>query len=81
MMMNDLKTTSQELRRARTRQLIMLGALIEKAGLLETFEITRGADLQKAPETKLPVAALFKGLLELNKIAQAGGIPWHERPL
>ena len=73
-MMDKLETTSVALRKARNHQLIQLGALIEKAGLLETFEITPGADLQKDPETQRPVAALFKGLLELNKMAQAGEI-------
>lgn len=73
-MMSEFETSSQGLRRARTRCMIQLGALIEKAGLLETFEITPGADLQKDPETKLPVAALFKGLLELNQMAKSGDI-------
>lgn len=73
-MMSEFETTSVGLRKARNRQLIQLGALIEKAGLLETFEITPGSDLQKDPETQLPVAALFKGLLELNQMGQAGEI-------
>ena len=72
--MGKLETTSVALRKARNHQLIQLGALIEKAGLLETFEITPGSDLQKDPETKLPVAALFKSLLELNQMAQSGDI-------
>lgn len=72
--MDQLENTSVGLKKARNRQLIQLGALIEKAGLLETFEITPGADLQKDPETRLPVAALFKGLLELNQMGQAGEI-------
>jgi hypothetical protein len=73
-MMDKIETTSVALRKARNHQLIQLGALIEKAGLLETFEITPGSDLQKDPETRLPVAALFKGLLALNQMAQAGEI-------
>lgn len=72
--MNKQKLTSQEARQTRTRQYIQLGALIETAGLLETFEIPLGVDLQKDPETQRPVAALFKGLLELNSIAQSGDI-------
>jgi hypothetical protein len=67
-----LNHSSQEIRRARTRSLIQLGALVETAGLLETFEISLGTDLQKDPEAKLPVAALFKGLLELNRMVQSG---------
>ena len=72
--MHKLEITSHQLRRARTRSLIQLGALIEKAGLLETFGITLGEDLQKNPEMKLPIAALFKGLLELNKMAQSDDV-------
>ena len=64
--MNQLENTSVSLKKARNRQLTQLGAQIQKAGLLETFEITPGVDLQKDPEIKLPIAALFKGLLELN---------------
>jgi hypothetical protein len=62
--MDKQEFTSQGLRRARTRSIIQLGGLIEKAGLLETFEITLGADLQQDPEMKMPIAALIKGLLE-----------------
>lgn len=72
--MDQLGNTSVGLRKARNRQFIQLGALIQKAGLLETFEIPLGADLQKDPETKLPVAALFKGLLEFNKMAHSGDV-------
>lgn len=69
--MDKLATTSRDFRKARTRQLIQLGALIEKAGLLETFEITLGADLQQELEMKLPVAGLFKGLVTLNELANS----------
>jgi hypothetical protein len=48
-----------------------LEGLIEKAGLMETFGITLGEDLQKSPDMKEPVAALFKGFLVLNKIANS----------
>ncbi|HUX79802.1 MAG TPA: conjugal transfer protein TraD [Alphaproteobacteria bacterium] len=69
--MNKLEITSHGFRRARTRSLIQLGGLVEKSGLLETFQISLGEDLQRDPETKEPVAALFKGLLVLNEIANS----------
>ena len=69
--MDRLKINSLNWRRARTRQYIQLGGLIAKAGLLETFEISAGADLQKDPETKEPAAALYKGLLVLNELANS----------
>ena len=62
---------SREFRRARTRSLVQLGGLMDKSGLLKTFEIPLGLDLQKDPETKEPVAALYKGLLVLNEIANS----------
>lgn len=82
--MNKLETTSHQLRRARTRSLIQLGGLIEKAGLLETFGITLGTDLQKDPLMKNPIAALFKGLLELDAMANSEDVhmpTWAEQGL
>lgn len=69
-----LNNQSIELRRARTRSLIQLGGLVEKAGLLETFGITSGTDLQKDPETQKPIAALYKGLLVLNEMANSNEV-------
>jgi hypothetical protein len=69
--MNALEITSHGFRRARTRSLIQLGALMEKAGLLGTFGITLGCDLQRDPEMKEPIATLFKGLLVLNEMANS----------
>ena len=69
--MNNLEISSHGLRRARTRSLIQLGGLIEKAGLLDTFQLTLGEDLQKDPETKESICALYKGLLVLNEMAQS----------
>lgn len=56
------------LRKARTRSLIQLGALIDKAGLLKEFEIELGTDLQKDIECKNQVHALFGALLELRSL-------------
>lgn len=72
--MNKLSVTSYEIRRARTRGLIQLGGLISKSGLLETFEISLGLDLQRDPDQKHQVAALFKGLVHLNEMAQSEGV-------
>lgn len=69
--MNTLEIDSRGLRRARTRSLISLGGLMKKSGLLETFQIELGRDMQKDPEMKEPVAALFKGLLALKDIAES----------
>jgi hypothetical protein len=72
------------MRRARTRSLILIGSLVEKAGLLETFDLPVGSDFQKDPELKLQTAALYKGLLVLNDMVAAGEahIPtWSEQGL
>ncbi|MBY0293130.1 MAG: conjugal transfer protein TraD [Alphaproteobacteria bacterium] len=79
-----MDSLSLEHRRTRTRFLIQLGGLIEKAGLLKTFGITLGEDLQKAPDMKEPVAALFKGLLVLNELANSEDVDlqlWAEQGL
>jgi len=69
--MKNLGYSSSAQRRARSRSLIQLGGLLEKAGIVQTFGITLGTDLQKDPSMKTPVAALFKALLELNNLAQS----------
>ncbi|MBY0293109.1 MAG: conjugal transfer protein TraD [Alphaproteobacteria bacterium] len=66
-----MDSLSLENRRTRTRFLIQLGGLVEKSGLLETFGITLGENLQKSPDMKEPVAALFKGFLVLNEMANS----------
>ena len=63
------QTSSASQRRARTRSLIQLGGLLESAGTLDVFGIPLGVDLQKDQSVKNNISALFKGLLELNKIA------------
>ncbi len=70
-MMHKLELTSHAARKARTRSLIQVATLASKAGLLDTFGIILGEDLQKSPEMKEPVAALFKGFLVLNDLAKS----------
>jgi hypothetical protein len=72
--MTMLEIDSHGLRRARTRSLITLGGLIKKSGLLETFHIELGRDMQKDPEMKEPVAALFKGLLLLKEMVKSSEV-------
>jgi len=69
--MSTLEIRSHKERKARTRSLIQLGSLIDKAELTETFGIVLGKDVQKDPEMKGPIAALFKRLLVLKEIAQS----------
>ncbi|MBS0272492.1 MAG: conjugal transfer protein TraD [Proteobacteria bacterium] len=69
--MNTLELASYGFRRARTRSLVQLGGLIAKSGLLETFQLTLGEDFQRDPKTRDQIAALFKGFLVLNEIAQS----------
>lgn len=68
--MHKFELTSRIARKARTRSLIAIGGLASKAGLLETFGILLGEDLQKSPQMKEPAAALFKGFLVLNEMAK-----------
>lgn len=72
--MSKLNIHSRDIRRARTRSLIQLGGLLEKAGLVEAFGITLGRDLQKDPEMKEPIGALFKGLLVLNEMVNSSEV-------
>ena len=73
-MMHKLELTSRTARKARTRTLIGIGGLASKAGLLDTFGIILGEDLQKSPPMKEQAAALFKGFLILNEMARSGEI-------
>ena len=54
-------------RKLRTRTLIQLGGLVEKAGLLPPLDIPQGADLQKDEGVKDAVATLLGGLLEVRE--------------
>ena len=69
--MNTLNLTSHGMRRARTKSLIQVGALVDKAGLLETFSLPVGSDFQKDEALKNEVGAFYKGLLVLNDIANS----------
>ena len=63
-------TSLSEQRRARTRSLIQLGGLMERAGTLDVFKIPLGVDLQKDVSLKNNIAALFKakGLSETRPL-------------
>lgn len=69
-----VQTSSASQRRARTRSLIQLGGLLELAGTLDVFGIPLGVDLQKDVSVKNNVAALFKGLMELNEMARSSDV-------
>ena len=69
--MNKLELTSRTARKARTRSLIQVAALCDKSGLLDTFGIILGEDLQKSLQMKEPAAALFKGFLVLEEMARS----------
>ena len=59
--------SSTSFRKARTRTLIQLGGLVEKAGLFKAMELIPGAALQKDPLMQ-PLALSFLGaLLEVKK--------------
>jgi hypothetical protein len=51
-----------------------LGGLLELAGTLDVFGIPIGVDLQKDVSVKNNIAALFKGLLELNEMARSSDV-------
>jgi hypothetical protein len=71
MKQGSMQTSSTSQRRARTRSLIQLGGLLELAGTLDVFGIPLGVDLQKDVSVKNNIAALFKGLLELNEMVES----------
>lgn len=51
--------------------MIQLAGLLEKARLLETFQIELGRDLQKDITMKEPMAALFKAFLVLDEMVKS----------
>jgi hypothetical protein len=64
-------------RKARTRTLIQLGGLIEKSGLMKSFDLEPGDDLQKDLEKKENVFALLGALLEINTMIKNEDIHPH----
>lgn len=64
------ETSSRKTRKARTRTLIQLGGLIEKAGLLDFVELETGQDLQKDPATFEGAAIIMGALLSLKESFQ-----------
>jgi hypothetical protein len=70
--MNSLNLTPHGMRRARTKSLIQIGALVDKSGLLETFSLPVGSDFQKDAALKNEVGAFYKGLLILNEMVTSG---------
>lgn len=76
--------TPAQFRKARTRTLIQLGGLVEKAGLLEPLNITLGDNLQKDINHLESAAILIGAMSELRKglsgeDAHAQKIIWRER--
>ena len=69
-----LQTSSSSQRRARTRSLIQLGGLLELAGTLDVFGIPLELDIQKDISVKNNIAALFKGLIELNEMTTSSEV-------
>ena len=57
-------------RRKRTRTLIQIGGLVEKAGLLEDFGIAVGDDLQDNVELQSSVAELCGAMLEIKTMIE-----------
>lgn len=69
--MHKLELTSRTAKRAKTRAFIEVGKIVEETGILEVFGIDLGEELQKSPQMKEPVEALFKNLLALKENAQS----------
>ena len=67
--------TPATFRKARTRTLIQLGGLFEKSGLMETFDLKMGDDLQKNLPQKDHIFALLGGLLELKEMLKNQEFP------
>jgi len=65
--MHRLEITSPTAKKARTRTLIEVGSLCDNAGVLKSFGIILGKDLQKDPEMQEPAAALFKEFVRLSE--------------
>ena len=61
-----MTTSHHAFRKLRTRTLIQLGGLVEKAGLLQTLGIAIGTDLQKDEGVKDAVTILLGSLAEIQ---------------
>ncbi|AIK96280.1 conjugal transfer protein TraD [Candidatus Odyssella acanthamoebae] len=61
-------------RKARTRTLIQLGGLIEKAGLFEVIGLIPGSDLQKDPLMQPLALSLLGAFLEIKQELQSDQI-------
>ena len=61
-----MTTPHHSFRKLRTRTLIQLGGLVEKAGLLQTLGIAMGADLQRDEGIKDAVTILLGSLTEMQ---------------
>ena len=66
-MMHKLELTSPTAKKARTRTLIQVAALCDNAGVLKSFGIVLGKELQKNPEMQEPAANLFKEFVHLSR--------------
>ncbi len=64
---NHQNSNSTLARKARTRTLIQAGGLLEKAGLLESFNLKSGDDLQGDYETKDDVKGLFGLIVDMRE--------------
>ena len=73
-----LGPNSKDARRARTRTLIQLGGLIEKAGLLDQLGIETGQDLQRDVDTVDAAATLMGSLLFLKEFFQGDEADTHK---
>ncbi|MCP4923139.1 MAG: conjugal transfer protein TraD [bacterium] len=81
-MKSNLKTSTSDLRRQRTRTLVQLGGLIQKAELLPHFNLKTGDDLQTNEALQENVAELFGALLEIKSMIRHkdhSTILWQQR--
>ena len=80
--MQKHKNSTNERRRQRTRTMIQAGGLLNKAGLLTSFGIEPGDDLQQDDSLQDNIATLFGALLELQSMVHQNDhstILWKQR--
>ena len=68
--MSNNNLTHASFRKARTRTLIQLGGLVEKAGLMKNFGLESGDNLQEDLDKKENIFALLGSLLELKTMLE-----------